>query len=330
MKKILAIVKRDIKSGMRDWLIVYLSLAPFLIALILRMLMPSVGNTTVNVVTLRDDPIATAIESFVKLETVNTLPLLEARVKRMDDVFGIITIEGGVELVTQGNEGEGSKEMIKSILYRIQYPDVDTGIDVVFSDMGWEMSPLKLQGGTLLMIFTTVFGGMFIVLNLVDEKMYNTLKALNVAPVSRIQMVVGKALLGFILPMIGTIGAALILGFNGIHLGQFLTSVFSISLISVIIGFGIGVVNSEPIAAVASMKMVFVPVLASVFGAMFLSDQWQWVLYWSPFYWAYDSLHAILLDEGTWKQVLGNSMIIFALTALTFYGLRKRIREGFN
>ncbi len=330
MKKILAIVKRDIKSGMRDWLIVYLSLAPFLIALILRMLMPSVGNTTVNVVTLRDDPIATAIESFVKLETVNTLPLLEARVKRMDDVFGIISIEGGVELVTQGNEGEGSKEMIKSILYRIQYPDVDTGIDVVFSDMGWEMSPLKLQGGTLLMIFTTVFGGMFIVLNLVDEKMYNTLKALNVAPVSRIQMVVGKALLGFILPMIGTIGAALILGFNGIHLGQFLTSVFSISLISVIIGFGIGVVNSEPIAAVASMKMVFVPVLASVFGAMFLSDQWQWVLYWSPFYWAYDSLHAILLDEGTWKQVLGNSMIIFALTALTFYGLRKRIREGFN
>lgn len=330
MKKILAIVKRDIKSGMRDWLIVYLSLAPFLIALILRTLVPSVGDTTVNVVTLTDDPIVSAIESFVNLETVNTLALLEARVKKMDDVFGIVSKENGYELITQGNEREGSKEMLSRILYRISYPDMDTGIDVFFSDVGWEISPLKLHGGNLLMIFTTVFGGMFIVLNLVDEKMYNTLKAINVAPISRTQLVVGKALLGFLLPIIGTIGAALILGFKDLHLGMFITSIFSISLISVIIGFSIGVVNSEPIAAVASMKMIFVPVLASIFGAMFLSENWQWVLYWSPFYWAYDSTHAILLNEGTWAQILRNSIIILGLTGLTFYGLRKRIREGLN
>jgi len=330
MKKILAIVSRDVRSGTRDWLIVYLSVVPFFLALLLRLVVPGVMGMSLNVVALEADPLVATISRYAQVETVASQELLEERVMRLDDVLGVRTTGEKTEIILQGNELPGSEQMLTNLLNRLHYRDAALPAVVEFSDLGWEMSPLKLQGATMLMLFITVFGGMFIVLNFVDEKMHRTLAALNVAPLSRLQMVVGKALLGFVLPVVGTIGAALILGFPGIDLGMFFVSVLSLAFISVIIGFAIGVVHNEPIAAVASMKVVFLPVFASVFGAMFLAREWQWVLYWSPYYWAYDNLNAILLAQATWAQVLANSGVILAITALVFLALRKRIVEGFN
>lgn len=330
MKKILVILGRDIKSGLRDWLIVYLSIAPFLIAFILRMLIPGAGDTALSVVVVENDPIAVHIEEYARVETVKDIEALEERVMRIDDVIGIIAKDEGYEIVLQGNEPEYNRELLTVLLERIKNADLEIPITISFSDIGWEMSPLKLHGGSVLLIFTTVFAGMFIVLNMVDEKMHNTLSAINVTPIGRIRTIIGKSIMGFVLPVIGSIGSALILGFGGINIAMFIFTILSISLISIIIGFSIGVVNEEPISAVASMKIIFVPVLASVFGGMFLAEKWHPILYWSPFYWAYDSINSILLQEARWGQLLMNSSIILLITAIVFFALRKRIRNGFK
>ncbi len=330
MKKILALVGRDVKSGFRDWLIMYLAMAPFIIALVLRLLMPSASESLLNIVTLESDPLSMQLNSYAHVSVVTTMEALEERVLRMDDVIGILSQGEHVTMVLQGNELAHIEPMATALIDRLMYPDAELPVNIHFSNIGWETSPLQLQGGNLLFIMTTVFGGMFIVLNLVDEKMYQTLKALNVAPISRKQMVIGKGMLGFFLPIIGSLGAAWILGFTNLHLGMFVFTIVSTALISIIIGFTIGVMNDEPIAAVASMKVIFVPVLASVFGAMFLSDGWHWLLYWSPFYWAYDSINAILLQQATWGQLLRNSSIIIVISIIVFSFLRKRIVEGFQ
>ncbi len=93
-------------------------------------------------------------------------------------------------------------------------------------------------------------------------------------------------------------------------------------------GFLIGVTNDEPISGIAAMKGVYVPVLASVLGAMFLAERWHFVLYWSPFYWGYLSMNAILLGEATWRTIIVNSSIILAITAAVFAALRPRIVRG--
>jgi len=330
MKKILAIIGRDIKSGTRDWLIIYLSLASILIALILKALIPSVSNSSLNLVVTEDTSPAFVqyLESKAQVSLVSDQAALKERVLRIVDVLGVVETEGTYSIIKQGNEAYQMEEPLRFILNAYDSQDVKLPMKIVFSDIGWRMSPIKLEGGALLIIFTTVFGGMLILLNLVEEKMSNTLSAINVTPISRTQFIFGKGILGFTIPIIGGISAALILGFTGINIAMFIVTVVALAFISIIIGFSIGVMNSEPISAIASMKMVFFPVLASVFGAMFLPEKWLVILYWSPYYWAYQSIHGILLQEATWNMVLVNAGIIIGLTGLVFLALRKRIQHG--
>lgn len=330
MKKILAVIGRDVKSGTRDWLIIYLSLASIMIALILRSLIPSVSDSTLSVVVTEDTSPAFVeyLETKANVTQVKDLDALEERILRIDDILGVVEKNGTYEIIAQGNESYPMDEPLRYMLNAYGKENVELPMKIMFSDIGWRMSPLKLEGGTLLIIFTTVFGGMLILLNLVEEKMSNTMSAINVTPMSRAQFIIGKGLLGFVIPIIGGISAALILGFTEINIAMFIVTVIAIAFISIIIGFSIGVMNNEPISAIASMKMVFFPILASVFGAMFLPEKWLIVLYWSPYYWAYRSINAILLLEATWDLVLINAAIIIFITGLVFLALRKRIEHG--
>jgi len=61
---------------------------------------------------------------------------------------------------------------------------------------------------------------------------------------------------------------------------------------------------------------------------MLLAERWQFVLYWSPFYWGYLNMNAILLGDATWGEVLRNSTIILVITGIVFAALRPRIARG--
>lgn len=332
IKRILAIMFRDLKSGTRDSMVIYITIAPFLLAFILRALIPSAGSTTIKIAVDETLPstMITYLEGYGKVEIFKGRAEIIERVERLDDIIGLYLTENGYELIQQGNESEGSTEMLKFIINGQENSQLELPIKVRTSDVGWKLSPLKQYGANFLIVFCSVFGGMVITLALVEEKMNNTLAAVNVAAISKVEFVIGKGLLGFIIPIIGTMGALLILGFTQINFGMTIVTVTSIAIISVVIGFSIGVVSSEPIGAIASEKMIFLPVMASVFGGIFLADKWQFLLYWSPFYWAYKSMDAIILGTATWSGILLNSSLIVLITAFVFLLLSKRIRQGLN
>jgi ABC-2 type transport system permease protein len=341
MKRIIAIVKRDLASSFRDWLLVYISLAPFIIALILRFVIPSVGENLLSVVILENDPLATQIATFAKVEKVPNLVALEERVTRMDDVYGIVPYhndnsklnssnQSSYTIISQGNEGPTGKMLLNALLKRALNPTESLPLLLSFTSLQNPMSPIKLYGATLLFLFCTVFGGMFIMLNIVDEKMHRTLPALNVAPITRFELIAGKTIPGFLLSVLGSMGAALIMDFGDISYTQLALTTFSIACISVIIGFSIGVMNDEPISAIASMKMVFLPIMISIFGALIIPTSWHWTLWWSPFFWAFQSIRGILQNNTDWFIIIRNSSIIAFLTLFVFFLLRKRIRNGLN
>lgn len=80
--------------------------------------------------------------------------------------------------------------------------------------------------------------------------------------------------------------------------------------------------------AAANIKVMFLPVAAAIIAIEILSDKWQVLFYWVPFYWSYKGNDAILTQTATWPQVLGYSLIVLALSAVVFVKLVPKIRKG--
>lgn len=332
IKRILNITVRDIKSGLRDYMILYIFIAPFLLALILRMLIPTAGSTTIKVAVDNsiDQDMVEYLEEFGKVEVLKDVRAIKDRIKETDDIFGVIKEDGRYIIYEQGNETKGTIEILDYIVNTYENGNLDLPFEVKVSDIGWKLSPFKQYGANLLVIFMSVLGGMVILMNIVEEKQNNTLSAINVSPIPRAEYIIGKGLLGFVLPIIHAFGVLGILGFPDINYLMVTLVTLSISLISIIIGFVIGVMNDNLLSAASSMKMLFVPLLASVFGGIYFSEKWLFLLYWSPFYWAYDAMNGILLNEATWRQILVNCGIVVVITGLVFMLLAKRIKRGLN
>jgi len=332
MKRILAIVGRDITSGKRDFIYAYIMIIPFIMALVLKAIIPGVDTTTVNIAVLDtlEPQLIEYLDEFAKVKEFETIQDIRVRVSKTDDYLGLVKKDDKYNIISQNNESEGSYDFLELIVNSYQKDLYIFPIDIKITDSGWKLHPLKQQGANFLIIFTTVFGGMLILLSLVEEKMSNTLSAINVSPTSKFEFIIGKSILGLTIPIVGIIGILLIVGFEDINYLMVIVVSISVSFISMIIGFVIGIMNDEPISAIASMKMIFIPVMGSVFGAMYLSEKFIPLLYWSPFYWAYEAMNSIILNEATWPMIFKDCLIITFITALVFMLLRNRIKRGLN
>ena len=330
LRRILAVTMRDIRSGMRDAMIPYILIAPLLVTVLLKIFIPSVGSTVINVALPKtaEPAFAEYVERYGEVELLEDRDAIVKRVNATDDLFGIVPKADGYELIAAGNELTGTIEMVQAVLSSWQNPDLEPPIELKISDMGWQLSPLARYGTNFLVVFMSVFGGMIVMLNLVEEKQYNTMAAINVSALRRWEYVLGKALPGIVLPILHAFAVLLIMGFTEINYLQVAVVALAIALISMILGFVVGVYQSEPIGAVASMKILFLPIMASVFGAIFLPEKWQPVLYWSPFYWAYRSVDDIVLQQAAWSDIWLHNLIILAITALVFGLMYKRIKRG--
>jgi ABC-2 type transport system permease protein len=180
----------------------------------------------------------------------------------------------------------------------------------------------------MILLLVSIFGGMIVMLGLVEEKQYRTLAAINVAAVSPGEYVIGKGLLGFVIPVVHGFAILLILGFSEIDYLKVTLVILSIALIGMIAGFALGVWNDNQMTAISSMKVMFLPLLGSLFGAVFLPDKWLPLLYWSPYYWAFRAVEGILLQQATWPFVLQNCGLILLISLVIYLLLQKRIRRG--
>jgi ABC-type multidrug transport system permease subunit len=151
---------------------------------------------------------------------------------------------------------------------------------------------------------------------------------MNVSPISKTAFVLGKSIMGMIFSLFWTVACLLITGFGDINIGQALVVISATTVLSMIIGFAQGISSNDVMEAAGSVKLMFLPLAASIVGYELLNDKWHVFLYWSPFYWAYRANEMILSESGTWPQLLLYVGAILLICAVIYSLLLLKIRKG--
>jgi ABC-type Na+ efflux pump permease subunit len=214
-KKIMAIFGRDILSSTRDAMAVYIMVIPIILAIGITILTPGLNDTTVNIALLNsDDPQhAQFLNQFAKVEEFDSIEEIENRVRKRDDIGGIIPVEEGYEIVLEGNENKAIQDYIAALnaLYELEASIEES--NTVIKSFGFTVPPLKTKLVNMLILLSVMLSGMLISITIVEEKADNTINAINVTPISQTAFVFGKSLLGGGIVMMSIIISLIITGY---------------------------------------------------------------------------------------------------------------------
>jgi len=330
VKRVLTIFMRDLKVNMKDFLSLYILVVPILFAILINIFAPGINDTTVNIALINGENVKQEeyFKQFAKVELFDSAEQIKDRVEKRDAIIGILPEDGDYYLMTQGNEAENTVEFVKLLnsFYELGVSANESNSELI--DYGRTVPPLKKNFVNTSILFISILGGMLISLNIVEEKVDNTISAINLTPTSRKTFILGKSIMGIVFAVFGSIALIYITGFREINLLQLLLVLLVTSLLSILIGFIQGLNNKDIISAAGSIKLLFLPLIAGVLAIEILGDKWQKFFYWNPFYWAYKGNDLILSKSGTWGQIFMYSGIVLLLCFIVYFFLAPKIRKG--
>lgn len=334
MKKIFGVLARDIRSTVKDGLALWVIIIPLLFAVIINLVSPGIIDTTINfaVHTSVDTQRITALKKIARVHTYNTTNAVNERVLRRDEVFGILPADNStIKIIAQGNESESSTRLAKGLnaLYDLNALNLQES-RVSFADFGKKTQPLKTSLSISLLLIVTIVASMLTALNLIDEKSDKTIRAVNVTPMKQTVYLLSKAILGFLVLIIDSVAVLFILGITTISWIQMFMMLISIGVLSAILAFIMGLNSRDFIEAAGTMKLLMLPLVASILVYELTSDAWHYTVWWSPFFWAYKGLHEIMNGVSSWKNISIYTLVILFLCALVFKLSTKKIRKGLN
>ena len=332
IRKILLVFRRDLLSSRRDALAMYIMIIPLILAVGITLFATGLNDTTVKLAMLKSDDIKHIeyMAQFSKVELFNSMDEMERRVEKRDDIVAIAPTGHSYEIILQGNESEILEEYAVQLntLYELGATKEETTAQLI--SFGRTVPPLKTMLVVMLISITIMLAGMLIAMSIVEEKSENTINAINVTPVSQTGFVIGKSLLGGAAALLGIIGAVLITGFYDINWFMIVLVGLTSMILSLVIGFLQGLSSGDVIEAASNVKVVMIPIAGSIAGYELLAEQWQWTMYWSPFYWAYKANLEILSKSADWGLVLMCSGIVLGLTLVMYIISLPKIRDGLS
>lgn len=331
MKRILSIAIRDFRSSIRDFLALYIIIAPIILAFIMAGFVPATEDASVVILTdgSVEQSILNSIDDYSEIETYADRTSMEKRINATDDRIGLVQKAADTyEIVKEGNEVPGAEALLQNLLIREKSErtgEVAHIVQVEFSDIGVVNSPVAIIGLVSIAIIALVLGGMVVSMNIIEEKESMTFSALNTTPLTRAQFIIGKSLAGSIIAVVQIIACFYIFGFNEVNMLQVLfISVSGLSVV-IIMGFVLGLVSPNQMAAMANMKVLFLPISITIVGAVMMPASRHFLLWWSPFYWVYDGMTNIINDTATWGGLLIDAFGVMVITVIVYLIFRKKI-----
>lgn len=330
MQQIIAIFKRDVVSSFRDNIIIYTIIAPFLLAVGLKLFIPGVNAASLQfaIDEKSGSEVISEFKKYGRVEVYSKVNEIENRVLNIDDVAGITKDNNDIfKVILEGNEAYDTKFIPYKIIRTLEN-NYEYDVDYVVNDIGFFASPAATAGTASLLIAVIIIGGMLIGFNIIEEKENQTIQALNVTPVSKFKIIAGKSLLGLLLPLVNIYIILGLLEMLDVNLLMVLAMTVASSFIALIFGFLMGVLSSNQISGIANMKLLSMVFSIVIIGAILLPADKQFFLYWAPPYWSFIGFKGIILKAVSWEQIGIYVGWILGLTGLIFLLLKNRINRG--
>jgi len=207
LKRILTIFTRDLKVNMREFLTLYMMIIPLILAVGINFISPSINDTSVNLALIENEnpKQAAYFDDFAHVELFSDEQRVEDRVRSRDDVVGILPKDNGYYIMTQGNEPESILEYAKllNVLYESDVQLEDARSEII--EFGRTVPPLKKMLVNMMLLLISMLAGMLIAMNILEEKVDNTVSAINVTPTSRKAFILGKSFTGMFVALFSSI-----------------------------------------------------------------------------------------------------------------------------
>ena len=330
MRRIVSIFQRDLYSSLRDNLFLYMLLMPLLLAIGLRFFLPSAQSASLQYALNKSigKEVITEFEKYGRVEIYNTDEEIIRRVNQIGDIAGITQNEAGeYQIILEGNEGHDTESIPQKILRDITRENRFI-VDYQFTDLGTVRAPTAVYGTIFLVLTVILAGGMVIGFNIIEEKENRTLKALSVSPVTRWEYVLGRSLIGILLPVFQVYLILLILGIWDVNLWMVLLTTLVSTSMALLVGFFIGGVSTNQLGGIANLKAVFLLLVLPVVGALMLPEEKHIFLYWAPTYWTFTAFKGIILKTIDWIRLSIQIGGLLTTVTIGFLLLKERMRKS--
>lgn len=348
MKQLIQVFIADFRMNLKHWMGAYMVIVPTAILIILRAFIPSMETTksTLAIVTEGQHAVTQEIievlDPYTKIKEYPSIEAMEQKLRGIGSTEGLYWDAENDKYISvlekslPGNQVFSvAGQIIRQHFYKIENGDADpvvtftAGVPEELADRS-VISPVASTGGAIFFVFMIIIAGFIIGLGIVDDKENGTDRAIRVSPVTKAEYFIGKSIYPMILILVYTIIALAILGLMDVKIGQVYTmSVVSIAT-TLLFGLLLGAIANNENEAIGLGKLLAWVVMLAILGGTLLPDNWQWAVWWAPFYWIFNMMESIFTNTAVWGDLVWKSAVTLALTAGFFVLFRRKIVKGLS
>lgn len=302
MRRILSLMKFDATNALRDSMVVYILVAPLLLAGGLRIFLPSFEGAEVTYAVQVPSSVTAAapaaqlaerLEDYGRVEIYQTGEAVRERVLATDDVGGfVLTDDPGqpFAIVLEGNEGEESEAVMRSVLLAATASGSAAEYTVTRADT---RSPFKEYASVGLVMLASLIGGLAVSFAMIDEKEQGVTRAFTVTPMNAFDYFASRGILAAVVGFaVASVGHLILVG-SAVPFGRFLLALVVSAPMPLVVALLVGGIAKNQIQAVAALKVVMMVYLTIPFVSIAVPRGWHWLFYVFPNYWMFRSFEDI-------------------------------------
>lgn len=348
MKQLIQVFIIDLRMNLKHWMGAYMIIVPMAILIILRFFIPSMESTNTTLAIVTEGPNAVkqemveVLNPYAKIKEVSSVEAMEQKLRGIGSVEGLYWDDENEKYVSvlekspKGNSAFSvASQIIRQHYYHVANVDsepivtFEVGVPEELSDRS-VISPVASTGGSIFFVFMIIISGFIIGLGIVDDKENGTDRAILVSPVTKTEYFIGKSLYPLILILVYAIIALLVLGLMDVNILQVYTlAIVSLST-TLLFGLLLGALAKNENEAIGVGKLLSWVVMLAILGGTLLPDNWQWAVWWAPFYWIFDMMEGVFTKDIEWIEIAWKSAITIGLTGVFTLLLRKKISKGLS